>query len=290
MDDYTLEERRFSALAARPKRLAARLSASVVSLLGHAALLGLALFVVRPPAPRPPQPPEREVLVVRPPRPVPAKLAVVTPVVAPVVADSIVTATPPAAPPAPAPAPAPASAPASASAGVSPRPPPPAPKPAPHPKVAARTPRQRLHDLEATPLPPQSSEQAATLLRAAQREAALQQAALGASAPAQPAAETRPAAESGPTPSEEKRAFTVTLAERIRTHWVLPEGSPRDPVLVALTVRLLGAGYRLDCRPGPGAAGDTARMACAAIAAADLPQLPQSLARDGTVLAARFVP
>jgi hypothetical protein len=152
--------------------------------------------------------------------------------------------------------------------------------------LAARTPRPRHHELDAAPLPPQANEEAAALLRAAQREAALQQAALGTSAHGQA---TEPAPEPGPTPAEEKRAFTVTLAERVRAHWVLPEGSPRNPVLVALTVRLLGAGYRLDCRPGPGS-GDTAQMACAAIAAADLPQLPQSLARDGTVLAARFVP
>jgi hypothetical protein len=128
-------------------------------------------------------------------------------------------------------------------------------------------------------------------LRSALQEAALREAAQSAgdhsAAAAAPAAA---APEPGPTPAEEKRAFTQTLAERVHPHWVLPEGSPRNPVLVALTVRLLGAGYRLDCRPGPGAAGETAQLACAAIAAADLPQLPQSLARDGAQLAARFVP
>jgi hypothetical protein len=128
-------------------------------------------------------------------------------------------------------------------------------------------------------------------LRSALQEAALREAAQSAgdhsaAATAGPAAAPEP----GPTPAEEKRVFTQTLADRVHPHWVLPEGSPRSPVLVALTVRLSGTGYRLDCRPGPGAAGETAHLACAAIAAADLPQLPQSLARDGAQLAARFVP
>lgn len=300
-----MDEGRFQTAAARRAPGLPRAAAVAVSAAGHAALLGLLLLISRPQPTEPQQQTEPEVRFVqfpRPPRPLEKPPAPRAESIAPLAAPPVALAEPVKA--------VSTGEPEKKLAQVLARP--------KNPKKAiGRAPKPRLRDLDRTALAPEgdlrsADEAAREAERRAARESALRGAAEAARASAAESIATNaglsaargsgaPGAErggergdsgeaTGPTPQEERRAFAAALAEAFRAHWVLPPGSAREAALVALTVRLAGAGYRLDCAPASGFGGESEPRACAAIAAAALPALPPSLHRDGLTLKFRFVP
>lgn len=278
-----MDEGRFYPTAGRSAPGWPRVAAVAVSATGHATLLGLLLLVSLPqrPLPREPEHDVRFFRFPRPPQPLlkpPVPPVQVVPAGAPPVMAQPEAAKQEAAKVEPQKA-------ARAEA-----------QPARARKATGRAPKSRARDLDQTPLPPEghllrADEAGPASAREAAREAALRGAAEAARASTAAAITANAgAAQAGFTPQEERSAFAAALAEAFHAHWVLPPGSPREAALVALTVRLLGASYRLDCAPASGLGGETGPRACAAIAAAALPDLPPSLRRDGLTLKFRFVP